>query len=65
MWCWALFTNPLGFQPLQPSQDLSSNWEFWADYPLVSEYEWRVAEVFLLLGVFCWPLLLLSLTAQP
>lgn len=26
MWCWAMFTKPLGFQPLKPSQHLSSSW---------------------------------------
>lgn len=33
MWCWAMFTKPLGFQPLKPSQDLSSSWDTGLTHP--------------------------------
>lgn len=64
MWCWAMFTKPLGFQPLKPSQDLSSSWGTgltnpWCLTPVEGAWVWGQQKVFLL----AWCPLLATLAA--
>lgn len=64
MWCWAMFTKPLGFQPLNPSQDLSSSWGTgltnpWCLIPVEAAWVCGQQKVFLL----AWCPLLATLPA--